>query len=444
MAPETAKKGVKTMATKEERRWRYGLCSYKAGEAMLNRQGRQGNRLIQAHVGGRLQWEAGKEPVQYRVILCSPGKKQGEIKAAETLVENAQTKGWQCVGLQGDAHIFMAPMGAGPIFTSPAAELEFSIRNSLRRVQLFSLIASLLWVWLLALLLPNFLWRNLVASNLALLAFPLLLFLIGSTLWQALSIQLFIRKGRRATSGGGDIPAPAAQQAGARGRAGNLVAMLLLAVILAAAFGDFLIINNPGAMGGMLLRAGWITAIPITVALYRNRAFQRSRFPWYILTGTLGAALAILELATSFASRETPPPSMEALAQLPVLSGVVAEEPERALTTQGKTPLGAAYAYREWEGSNSLYSAYCRGAFPGLADALYQEALGGFLPARYRRTDMEPISVPGYDQAAQSPDGGRLALRRGLEVYLVDYDPAYFSQGEILALLPRMYGDQGA
>lgn len=51
MAPETAKKGVKAMATKEERRWRYSLCSYKAGEAMLNRQGRQGNRLIQAHVG---------------------------------------------------------------------------------------------------------------------------------------------------------------------------------------------------------------------------------------------------------------------------------------------------------------------------------------------------------------------------------------------------------
>ncbi len=428
------------MDTKETCRWRYGLCSYKAGEAMLNRQGRQGNRLVRVHVGGRLQWEAGEGPVQYRVILCSPGKKEGEIKKSETLVENAQTKGWQYVGLQGDAHIFMAPMEAEPIFSSPAAELEFSIRNSLRRVQLFSLIASLLWVWLLALLLPNFLWRNLVASNLALLAFPLLLFLIGSTLWQALSIQLFIRKGRRATSAGGDIPAPAARQAGARGRAGNLVAMLLLAVILAAAFGD----NNPGAMGGMLLRAGWITAIPITVALYRNRAFQRSRFPWYILTGTLGAALAILELATSFASRETPPPSMEALAQLPVLSGVVAEEPERALTTQGKTPLGAAYAYREWEGSNSLYSAYCRGAFPSLTDALYQEALGGFLPARYRRTDMEPISVPGYDQAAQSPDGGRLALRRGLEVYLVDYDPAYFSQGEILALLPRMYGDQGA
>ena len=106
------------MATKEERRWRYSLCSYKAGEAMLNRQGRQGNRLIQAHVGGRLQWEAGDEPVQYRVILCSPGKKQGEIKAAETLVENAQTKGWQYVGLQGDAHIFMAPMEAKPIFSS--------------------------------------------------------------------------------------------------------------------------------------------------------------------------------------------------------------------------------------------------------------------------------------------------------------------------------------
>ena len=81
------------------------------------------------------------------------------------------------------------------------------------------------------------------------------------------------------------------------------------------------------------------------------------------------------------------------------------------------------------------------GGVPSLADALYQEALGGFLPARYRHTDMEPISIPGYDQAAQSTDGGRLALRRGLEVYLVDYDPAYFSQGEILALLPRMYGD---
>ena len=123
------------------------------------------------------------------------------------------------------------------------------------------------------------------------------------------------------------------------------------------------------------------------------------------------------------------------------LDFVVAEEPERALTTQGKTPLGAAYAYREWEGSNSLYSAYCRGAFPSLADALYQEALGGFLPARYRHTDMEPISIPGYDQAAQSTDGRTLALQRGLEVYLIDYDPAYFSQGEILALLPRMYGD---
>lgn len=441
MAPETAKKGVKAMATKEERRWRYSLCSYKAGEAMLNRQGRQGNRLIQAHVGGRLQWEAGDEPVQYRVILCSPGKKEGEIKKSETLVENAQTKGWQYVGLQGDAHIFMATMEAGPIFSSPGAELEFSIRNSLKRVQLFSLIAGLLWVWLLALLLPNLLWRNLVSSNLALLVLPLLLFLIGSTLWQVLSIQLFIRKSRRATSAGGDIPAPAAQQAGARGRAGNLVAILLLAVILAAAFWDFLIIHNPGAMGGMLLRAGWIMAIPITVALYRNRTFQQSRFPWYFLTGALGVALAILELATSSASRETPPPSMEALAQLPVLSGVVAEEPERALTTQGKTPLGAAYAYREWEGSNSLYSAYCRGAFPSLADALYQEALGGFLPARYRHTDMEPISIPGYDQAAQSTDGRTLALQRGLEVYLIDYDPAYFSQGEILALLPRMYGD---
>lgn len=433
--------GGKNMATKETSRWRYGLCSYKAGEAMLNRQGRQGNRLAQAHVGGRLQWEAGEGPVQYRVILCSPGKKEGEIKAAETLMENAQNKGWQCMGLQGDAHIFMAPMEAEPIFASPGAELEFSIRNSLKRVQLFSLIASLLWVWLLALLLPNLLWRNLVSSNLALLALPLLLFLIGSTLWQVLSIQLFIRKSRRATSAGGDIPAPSAQQAGARGRAGNLAAILLLAMILVAALWDFLSVNNPEAMGRMLLRIGWITAIPITVALYRNRVFQRGRFPWYILTGTLGAALAILELATSSASRETPPPSMESLAQLPVLSGVVAEEPERALTTQGKTPLGAAYAYREWAGGNSLYSAYCRGAFPSLADALYQEALGGFLPARYRHTDMEPISVPGYDQAAQSPDGGTLALRRGLEVYLVDYDPAYFSQAEILALLPRMYGE---
>lgn len=429
------------MATKETSRWRYGLCSYKAGEAMLNRQGRQGERLAQAHVGGRLQWEAGEGPVQYRVILCAPGKKEGEIKAAETLIENAQNKGWQWVGLQGDAHIFMAPMEAEPIFTSPGAELEFSIRNSLKRVQLFSLIASLLWIWLLALLLPNLLWRSLVSSNLALLALPLLLFLIGSTFWQALSIQRFIRRGRRAVSAGGDIPAPGARQAGARGRAGNLAAVLLLAMILVAALWDFLSVSNPDAMGGMLLRAGWIMAIPITVALYRNRAFQRGRFPWYILTGALGAALAILELATSAASRETPPPSMEALAQLPVLSGVVAEEPERALTTQGKTPLGAAYAYREWAGGNSLYSAYCRGAFPGLADALYQEALGGFLPARYRRTDMEPISIPGYDQAAQTPDGSTLALQRGLEIYLVDYDPAYFSQAEILALLPQMYRD---
>ena len=46
--------GGKNMATKETSRWRYGLCSYKAGEAMLNRQGRQGNRLAQAHVGGKL------------------------------------------------------------------------------------------------------------------------------------------------------------------------------------------------------------------------------------------------------------------------------------------------------------------------------------------------------------------------------------------------------
>ena len=60
-----------------------------------------------------------------RVILCSPGKKQGEIKAAETLVENAQTKGWQYVGLQGDAHIFMAPMEAEPIFSSPGRSWNF-------------------------------------------------------------------------------------------------------------------------------------------------------------------------------------------------------------------------------------------------------------------------------------------------------------------------------
>ena len=116
MAPETAKKGVKAMATKEERRWRYSLCSYKAGEAMLNRQGRQGNRLIQAHVGGRLQWEAGDEPVQYRVILCSPGKKEGEIKKSETLVENAQTKGWQYVGLQGGRPYLHGPHGGGTHF----------------------------------------------------------------------------------------------------------------------------------------------------------------------------------------------------------------------------------------------------------------------------------------------------------------------------------------